>query len=96
MSTQLALVILDKIKELTDSSKSLALAQGRLSYWQRDEVFISDLRDCLLTNNLENVRWVYSQMRNFSQGFGTYCADSGQLDCLLDDFYSEIERVLSE
>lgn len=94
MNTESALFVLARIEELTDSAKSNAQEQGKNSFWQRDKVFISDVKQCLLTNNRERIQWVYNQMRNLSQGFGTYCTDLSQLDHLLDDFHDELERLL--
>ena len=95
MSTQSALAVLARIEELIGSAKSTAQARGKNEYWQRDEAFISAVRSCLLSNDSERVRWAFDQMRNLSQGFGSYCGDLKHLDGLLDELYSELEQLLS-
>ena len=52
-----------------------------------------DFRDCVLSEDPEHVRWAFDQMRNFSQGFGSYCRDLGQLDALLDQLHQEIVEL---
>ena len=95
MNTQSALSVLARIEKFTDSAKSVAQAQGKSEFWQRDKAFISAVRDCLQSNESERVRWAFDQMRNLSQGFGSYCGDLKQLDGLLDELHSELEQLMS-
>jgi hypothetical protein len=96
MNAQSALSVLDRVESLTDSAKSAAQAQGKSEFWQRDKAFISAVRDSLLSNELERVRWAFDQMRNLSQGFGSCCGDLKQLRRLLDELYSELEQLMSD
>lgn len=95
MKAQAALSVLARVEEFTDSAKSAAYAQGKSEFWQRDKAFISAVRDCLLSNEAERVRWAFDQMRNLSQGFGSYCGDLKQLDRLLDELHNELEQLMS-
>lgn len=95
MNTKAALSILSRIEELTDSAKSPAEAQGKTEFWQRDKAFIQDARKCLFSNELERVQWLLEQMRNLSQGFGSYCSDLKKIDRLLDELFCELERVVT-
>ena len=95
MNTQSALSVLARVEKLTDSAKSVAQAQGKSEFWQRDKAFISAVRDSLQSNESERVRLAFDQMRNLSQGFGSYCGDLKQLDGLWDELHSELEQLMS-
>ena len=95
MSAQSALSVLARVEALIDSAKSAAQANGKSEFWQRDKTFISAVRDCLLSDDPERVRWAFDQMRNLSQGFGSYCGEQKQLDGLLDELHSELAQLVS-
>ena len=96
MNTQSAIQVLARVEELTDSEKLAAQEHGKIEFWQRDKTFLSAVRDSLLSSDPERVRWAFNQMRNLSQGFGSYCSDLKQLDGLLDELYSEVAQLVSK
>ncbi len=95
MNTQSALSVLAQVEKLIDPAKTAAQAQGKGEFWQRDKAFISTVRDCLISDDAERVRWAFDQMRSLSQGFGSYCGDLKQLDGLLDELHSELAQLMS-
>ncbi len=95
MNTQPALSVLARVETLIDQSHLPAESAGKGAFWQRDKSFISSFRDCLLSEEPERVRWAFDQMRNLSQGFGSYCHDMNQLDTLLDKFHQEMLQLVS-
>lgn len=95
MNTQSALAVLARIEEFIDSAQLSAQTQGKSKFWERDKAFISAVRACLRSNELERVRWAFDQMRNVSQAFGSYCGDLEQLDHLLDELHNELEQLMS-
>jgi hypothetical protein len=95
MNTQSPLSVLARIEENIDSAKAAADAIGKGEYWQRDKRFIAAVRDCLLSNDAERLRWAVDQMRNLSQGFGSYSSDLPQLDVLLDELYNKLAQLVT-
>ena len=95
MNTQSALSVLAQVEKLTDSAKTEAQASGRGEFWQRDKEFISAVRGCLVSNDPDRIRWAFDQMRNLSQGFGSYCDDMKRLDSLLDELYDQLAQLVS-
>lgn len=94
MTTQSALSVLAQVEELTDSEKAAALTQGNGEFWLRDKTFIAAIRDCLLSNDAERLRSAFDQIRNLSQGFGSYCSDLNRLDALLDELHNELVQLV--
>lgn len=90
MNTQSALA---QVEKLTDAAKTVAHASGKGEFWQRDKEFISAVRDCLVSNDPERIRWAFDQ-RNLSKGFGSCCSDMKRLDGLLDELYSELTQLV--
>ena len=80
---------MEQLEQLIGSAKPI-----ESSHLQRDKIFISDIRECIVSENLEKMRWAFDQMRNLSQGFGSYCGDLKRLDALLDDLESELKLLL--
>jgi len=95
MNTRAALEILAQIEALIDSEESSAKASGKGKYWDRDKNAISAIRGSLVSSDPERVRWAFDQMRNFSQGFGSYSRSLEQLDSVVDKLHNELAQLLS-
>jgi len=94
MSKQTALILLDELEKTLEGSKSIA-ASGRLeAYYKRDVQFIEEARACLNSDDPQKVRWLFDQMRNLSQGFGSYCPNLKKLDLTLDRLFAELQDTL--
>lgn len=77
-----------------DVGHPIALEKGVGSSWDRDKEFIAKAKDGVEAGSLEKLQEVLDQMRNLSQGFGSYCGDLTELDELLDELYSELQDLL--
>jgi len=84
------------IEAIIDSAKSAALASGKSKVWDRDKTFIALIREKLASKDRNNILWVLDQMRNLSQGFGSYVADLHTLDRLLDALYLELQMLVTD
>ncbi|MBN8216618.1 MAG: hypothetical protein J0L75_08235 [Spirochaetes bacterium] len=89
------LSVLEKVELLITSEKSNVQANGMVEYWQRDMMFLAAFRESLLSGDPERLHWVFDQMRNLSQGFGSYCSDLKLLDSLIDCFYAEMTELIA-
>ena len=95
MNTQAALHIIGQIEALIDSEESSARISGKGTFWERDKNIIHSIRSSLASNESEQIRWAFDQIRNFSQGFGSYCQKLRHIDHLLDKLYSEFVHLMS-
>lgn len=89
MNTQTTLSILKQIEQLIDSARPT-----EPSHWQRDKIFISAVRERIVSEDPQEMRWAFDQLRNLSQSFGAYCGDLQTLDNLLDDLQDELKRLI--
>ena len=42
----------------------------------------------------QQIQWVFDQIRNLSQGFGSYSADENEIDAILDQLFIELQAAL--
>lgn len=94
MSTESALSVLAQVDQVIDSAKSAALMRGRIEFWQRDKAFVDSTRQTLLSREPARLRSALDEMRNLSQGFGSYCTDRQRIDRLLDAFHDELIQLI--
>lgn len=95
MSKETALTLLDRLEASLNASKSVAAAKGLDRYYTRDVQFIQEARSCLKSDDRQKVQWLLNEMRNLSQGFGSYCSDLKKLDSMLDDLFAALEDALT-
>ena len=91
MNIKSALSLLDCLEVTLRNAKPIAESKGLVAYYQRDVEFIEEAKLCLSSGEPLKVRWVFDQMRNLSQGFGSYCPDLNALDAMLDRLYAALK-----
>ncbi len=82
-----ALSLLDLLETTLKNAKFIAESKGLCHYYERDIEFVEEAKSCLCSGDPVKVRWVFDQMRNLSQGFGSYCPDLDALDAMLDRLF---------
>jgi len=95
MSKEAALSLLSSLEEILNNSKSLADLRGLDYYYTRDIQFLEDAKSCLTVGDREQTQWVFDQMRNLSQGFGSYSAKQTEIDAMLDRLFIELQDALT-
>ena len=95
MSKRAALDLIDSIEAILNDSRPTAEAKNLGDYYKRDIHFVEEARRCLTSDDRQEIQWVFDQMRNVSQGFGSYCSDLKALDTMLDRLFAELEDALS-
>jgi hypothetical protein len=94
MSKEAALNLLGRLEEILRNSKALADVKGLNDYYTRDVQFVEEAKSCLRLGDRQRTQWVFDQMRNLSQGFGSYSADQDEIDALLDRLFMELQDAL--
>jgi hypothetical protein len=94
MSKEAALNLLSRLEEILNNSKSLADVSGFDDYYTRDVQFLEDAKSCLTVGDREQTQRVFDQMRNLSQGFGSYSANQTEIDAMLDRLFIELQDAL--
>lgn len=94
MSKEAALNLLGRLEEILSNSKTLAEVKGLNDYYTRDVQFLEQAKSCLTLGDHQKIQWVFDQMRNLSQGFGSYSANQNEIDGMLDRLFIELQDVL--
>ena len=94
MSKEAALNSLSSLEEILGSSKALADIKGLNDYYTRDVDFVEKANSCLKLGDHQQIQWLFDQMRNLSQGFGSYSANQNEIDAMLDQFFIELQNAL--
>ena len=94
MSKQAALNLLSSLEEVLTNSKAFAELKGLNDYYTRDIQFLEQAKSCLKLGDHEKIQWVFDQMRNLSQGFGSYSPDENEIDATLDRLFIELQDAL--
>jgi hypothetical protein len=90
-----ALNSLSRLKEISGSSKALADIKGLNDYYTHDVDFVEKAKSCLKLGDHWKIECVFDQMRNPSQGFGSYSANQNEVDAMLDQLFIELEDALT-
>ena len=69
--------------------------KGLNDYYMRDVHFLQQSKSYLTLGDHDKVQWVFDQMRNPSQGFGSYSEDQNEIDATLDRLFVELEDALT-
>ena len=85
-SKEAALNPLSRLEEIFSSFKALAGVKGLNDYYMRDVHFLQQAKTHLTLGDHVKVQWVFDQMRNLSQGFGSYSEDQNEIDAMNQDF----------
>jgi hypothetical protein len=94
MSKEAALNLLGTLEEILSNSKTLANVKGLNHYYTRDVQFLEEAKSCLKFGDRQKIQWVFDQMRNLSQGFGSYSANQDEIDAMLDRLFIELQDAL--
>ena len=94
MSKEAALNLLSRLEQILGNSKPIADLKGLSDYYTRDVQFLEDAKSCLRLGDHQNIQWVLDQMRNLSQGFGSYSPDENEIDAMLDQLFIELQDAL--
>jgi hypothetical protein len=94
MSEEAALDLLERLEEILNNSKTVADVKGLNDYYTRDVQFLEQAKSCLRFGDQPNIQWVFDQLRNLSQGFGSYSANQNEIDAMLDRLFIELEDAL--
>ena len=94
MSKEAARNLLRGLGEILSNSKTLADTKGLNDYYMRDVHFLQQAESYLKLGDHDNVQWVFDQMRNLSQGFGSYSANQNEIDAMLDELFIELQDAL--
>ena len=93
MNTNSALEdVLEQLDRLIDAAHVRALMLGLDSSWIRDKSFVSAVRAAVGSEN--GAQQALYQMRNLSQGFGSYSKDLEELDRCLDRLHRELKQFV--
>ena len=94
MSKEAALNLINRLEEILGNSKPFADRKGLSDYYARDVQFLEDAKSCLRLGDHQKIQWVFDQMRNLSQGFGSYSANQNEIDAMLDRLFMELQDAL--
>ena len=94
MSKEAALTLLGRLEEILNNSKTVADVKGLNDYYTRDVQFLEQAKSCLRLGDHQKIQWVFDQMRNLSQGFGSYNANQNHIDEMLDRLFVELQDAL--
>jgi len=94
MSKEAALNLLGMLEETLGNSKPLADRKGLSDYYARDVQFLEDAKSCLRLGDHQKIQWVFDQMRNLSQSFGSYSPDENEINAMLDKLFIELQDAL--
>jgi hypothetical protein len=94
MSKEAALNLLSRLEEILTNSKTLADVKGLNEYYTRDVQFLEQAKSCLTLGDHQSIQWVFDQMRNLSQGFGSYSSNQTEIDAMLDRLFMELQNAL--
>ena len=94
-SKEAALNSLSRLEEILSSSKALADIKGLNDYYTRDVDFVEKAKSCLKLGDDEKIQWVFDQMRNLSQGFGSYSVNENEIGAMLDWLFIELQDALA-
>jgi len=95
MSKEAALHLLGRLEEVLRNSQALADLKGLNDHYTRDVQFLEHAKSCLRLGDHQQIQWVFDQMRNLSQGFGSYGANQNEIDAMLDQLFIELEDALT-
>ena len=95
MSKEAALNLLSRLEKILSNSKNLADLRGLNDYYRRDVQFLEDAKSCLKIGDHQEMQWVFDQMRNLSQGFGSYSINQNEIDEMLDQLFVELQDSLT-
>ena len=95
MSKEAALNLLSRLEKILSNSKNLADLRGLKDYYRRDVQFLEDAKSCLKVGDHQQMQWVFDQMRNLSQGFGSYSTNQNEIDEMLDRLFVELQDTLT-
>ena len=94
MSKEVALNLISRLEEILSDSKAFADLKGLSDYYTRDVQFLEAAKSCLMLGDHEKIQWVFDQMRNLSQGFGSYSASQNAIAEILDRLFIEVQDAL--
>jgi hypothetical protein len=94
MSKETALHLLGRLEEVLRDSKTLADQKELHDHYTRDVQFLEHAKSCLRQGDHQQVQWVFNQMRNLSQGFGSYSPNENEIDAMLDQLFIELQDAL--
>ena len=94
MSKEAALDLLGRLEEVLRNSKNLADIKELHDHYTRDVQFLEHAKSCLRLGDHQQIQWVFDQMRNLSQGFGSYCTNQNEIDAMLDRLFMELQDAL--
>jgi len=94
MSKEAALNLLGRLEEILTNSKTLADVKGLNEYYTRDVQFLEQAKSCLRLGDHQSIQWLFDQMRNLSQGFGSYSSNQTEIDAMLDRLFIEVQDAL--
>ena len=95
MSKEAALNLLSRLEKILSNSKNLADLRGLNDHYRRDVQFLEDAKSCLEVGDQQQMQWVFDQMRNLSQGFGSYSINQNEIDEMLDRLFVELQDTLT-
>ena len=94
MSKEAALNLCDRLERVLRDSKNLADLKGLHDHYTRDVQFLERAKSYLRLGDHQQVQWVFDQMRNLSQAFGSYSASQDEIDVMLDQLFFELQDAL--
>lgn len=95
MSKENALMLLQQLKERINISRQSAENRGIADYYERDVDFIETATAYLESDDHRKIQWVLNEMRNLSQGFGSYCSEQKELTAILDGLFLALQNLLT-
>jgi len=96
MSKEAALHLVNRLEDIIGNSKDLADLSGLGDHYRRDVQFLEDAKSCLRFGDHQQIQWVFDQMRNLSQGFGSYSTNQNEIDEMLDQLFVELQHALTD
>ena len=94
MSKEVALHLISRLEEILSNSKAFVDLKGLSDYYARDVQFLEAAKSCLMLGDHEKIQLVFDQMRNLSQGFGSYSGNQNAIDEILDRLFIELQDAL--
>jgi hypothetical protein len=94
MSKEAALHLLGRLEEVLRNSEAPADLKGLHDHYTRDVQFLEHAKSCLRLGDHHQIQWVFDQMRNLSQGFGSYSPNENEIDAMLDQLFIELQNTL--